>query len=470
MSRIDLTRPPLQSSSALLRTRARGRAPTLAHPSSRASASSAPRPYAVHRSQALGASEHLFVALRRFTPINVARVIALEGQLASRDVLAALRALQARHPLLRARIVDGDPPRFVYDDAPPLCLRSIVRRHDEHWREHLETLLNQPLASERGAAFEVHYLHTPRPFDGRAGTAGETSERSELILVAEHAICDGVSMNNLCAELLELCARGTAKPARATLPVLERLLPAYSSWTRAVSFGAALARFGGLTLSRALFEERPWAGSSSYTFMELSAAETRALVQHARAEQTTVTGCLMSAVALTLQEVRPRAPRLAISVPINLRPRIPERALEPDDLGNYTSVAYLSAPRQGSPWDLARELKARLDRAASPERLLPAVGLIYRSGRAMVRPRKPPLAHAMISNSGVVSLRRDYGSFRPVAFRTATSAPMLSADFSLFCNTLHDRLTVNLIFSEEVVPRSAAEQVLARIRARLTAL
>jgi hypothetical protein len=44
---------------------------------------------------------------------------------------------------------------------------------------------------------------------------------------------------------------------------------------------------------------------------------------------------------------------------------------------------------------------------------------------------------------------------------------MLSADFSFFCNTFDERLSLNLVFSEELASRAEAEDVLESTRARL---
>jgi hypothetical protein len=288
-------------------------------------------------------------------------------------------------------------------------------------------------------------------------------------------------MNNLCAELLELCSRSSARApegvlrpelraARPRLPVLEGLLPSFPLRTRAVSFGSALAKFARVSLERSFSGARPCAVTSSYTFRELTRRETKALVEQSRQHDTTVTGALMSAVLFALKDRYPNDSRFAISVPINLRPRIPGRNLEPADLGNYTSVAYLESRLDPDPWQLARNMKTQLEHTVNSDRLLSAVSLIYRTGRMFLRSGKPPFAHAMISNSGVVPLQADYGKYRVSAFRSATSAPMLSADLAFFCNTLHDRLSINLLFSEQVISRREAEGVLAQVYGHLSSL
>lgn len=405
-----------------------------------------------------GASEHLFLAIRRFSATNVVRVISLEGAAPSPlEVRSALRALQSRHPLARVRVVDGHTPCFVHGVTRPIPLHVVARRDDSHWHELLHEVLDRPLEQDRGPLIEVHYVHSaPRG-------------RSELLVVADHSICDGISMNQLCAELVGLLAGHAPEAPRPLRPVLEGMLPRYPLSVRIAGFLPSLAIFARTGLERVLFEKRVRARVTRHVFLELDAADTKALVARARQEGTTVTGALLSAVAFAVRGARPDARRIAVSVPVNLRPRIPDAGLASSDLANTTSVAYLETRARGDRWDVARRLKAGLDEVAGSFRILAALPLVYRGGRMVVSEGKAPFAHAMISNSGVVPIETDAGRFRVRAFHSATSAPMLSADFAFFCNTLDDRLTINLVFAQEVVSPDLAERVLADVRERLLA-
>jgi hypothetical protein len=374
--------------------------------------------------QALGSSERFFVSLRAVSATNLARVIAIEGVLPAQRIAWALRQLQARHPLLRARI---EPSHFVHQATPSaLTLRCEARRDDSHWQRALRSLLDTPLRTP----LELHYLQ------------GEFAARSELIVLADHAISDGVSINALCAELLSSCGGASLRTPRELRPVLERMLPRSSLFEQAHAVSGALLKLSRIAIRRG---KKPRAQSTSYLHAELDEAHTSRLIARSRAHGTTLTGALMAAVAHALNE-----PKLALSVPINLRPQLPQ--LSAEDLGNYTSVAYLEA-RRADFWPEARRLKAQLE----PQ--LAATSAIYRLGRLFVR-RQRPLAHAMISNSGLVPIARDYGAFRVAAFHSATSAPMLSADYAFFCNTLHGKLTLNLVYAPQVVSREQAQRVL----------
>ena len=406
--------------------------------------------------QPLGVGERLFAALHRFTATNVTRVVQLDGLIAPRDLKHAVRTLQARHPLMRAAIVEHPAPYFLLDGARSVSIHLVRRRDDHHWRDYLGELLNRRLPYSPGPLFEVHYL------------SAESSRNSELIIVGEHAACDGVSMNSLAAELLELCTRAPSRAPRKRAPVLDELLPQASASEVARGFGAALTKFARVALHRRLHEQRIAGITSAHEFASFERNETLRLVEQARRHDTTVTGALMAAVMLAIRERTPNTPRLALSVPVNLRPRLLHVDLSPEDLGNYTGAVYLETHGRNELWSLSRTLKGELDRAVNGEQLLAAAPLVYRMGSLLVRENKPALAHAMLSNSGVVPIKRDYGPFKATAFYSATSAPMVSADMCFFCNTFDGRLCVNLVFALEVLSRRDAAAVLARVRALLT--
>lgn len=412
-----------------------------------------PRLTLVSAPRLLGPNERFFVSLRRFTATNVIRVICFEEGPAPELLERALQKLEARHPLLRARIV---PPLLLHDRGPALSLQRERRRGDADVQRRLEQLLDQPIDIQRGPLFRFHYLWS------------EQAARAELLVVGDHAVCDGVSLNGLCAELLALASGAPSEPPLHTRPALLELLPRFELHRRVAAYVPSLARFARLSLLRALLERPLAARRSAHVFTELDQAETAALVARARAAGTSVTGALMAAVVEARRAAGSTAPRLALSVPVNLRPRVAGEPLSASDLGNYTSVAYVESPGAAEFWPLARTLKRELDRHAASEQLLPALTLVYETGRRLVRPHAPPLAHAMISNSGVVPIAKSYNGFRVARLLSASSAPMLAADVACFCNTLHGRLTVNLVFGEEALSRREAERMLERLRQSLT--
>jgi Phthiocerol/phthiodiolone dimycocerosyl transferase C-terminus len=435
-----------------------GRRPTIDEvhaPQSERTASGAPALTLVPERQPLGASERFFVAQHRGGATNLTRVILLAHPPHPAVVARALRMLAARHRLLRTRVSEGARPSFVHGGGALPALHVVPRRSAHTFEEALRSVVNAPMDLAAGPVCQLHYVYT------------EGDPRAELIVAADHVVCDGVSMNALCAELLALCAGGLPARVARDLPVLEQLLPAASPLERARAVARSLARFARIQLCRRVAEARPRAESSDFLYAELSADETRALVERARSAGTTVTGALLAASLRAVRTQRPHTLRLAASVPVNLRPRLQDSALTPDDLANLTSAVYLDTTASLPMWPLARALKHDLAREVEGERFLNATTPVYQIGRMFTRGPRATLAHVMVSNSGTLPLRADYGAFQVVGFRSATSAPMLAADFALFCNTFDGRLCINLLFAPEVTSRQAAAEVLGQLRQHL---
>lgn len=418
-------------------------------------ASVAPALTLVPERQPLGASERFFVAQHRGGATNLTRVILLAHPPHPAVVARALRMLAARHRLLRTRVSEEARPAFVHGGGALPALHVVPRRSEHSFEETLRRVVNTPMDLTHGPVCALHYVYA------------EGDPRAELIVAADHVVCDGVSMNALCAELLALCAGGLPARVAPDLPVLEQLLPRSSATARARAVAESLARFARIQLGRRISEARPRAASSDFLYAELSVDETRALVERARGAGTTVTGALLAASLRAVRAQRPYTLRLAASVPVNLRPRLPGGALTPDDLANLTSAVYLDTTARLSMWPLARALKQDLAREVEGERFLRATTPVYQIGRLFTRGPRATLAHVMVSNSGTLPLRADYGAFQVVGFRSATSAPMLAADFALFCNTFDGRLCINLLFAPEVTSRQIAEEVLAQLRQHL---
>jgi hypothetical protein len=74
-----------------------------------------------------------------------------------------------------------------------------------------------------------------------------------------------------------------------------------------------------------------------------------------------------------------------------------------------------------------------------------------------------PLAHVMLSNTGVSSLAERYGPVHVRGVRSATSAPRLCADHALFVATVSGKLTLNLVTAAEHQSHAAARAWLTEV-------
>jgi hypothetical protein len=137
----------------------------------------------------LGTFERALFISDQHSPFNVVTVLRLENPPAPQVVESALRALQARHPLLQAGIRHG---RFERT-SPSLIFR--VTQTD--WLSLVKQEMNTRLDSENNV-FRGVYNYSP--------------QHADLILTFHHAIMDAASGMNLLDELLQHCASDENPP------------------------------------------------------------------------------------------------------------------------------------------------------------------------------------------------------------------------------------------------------------------
>ncbi|MEG3789646.1 condensation domain-containing protein [Lysobacter sp. CCNWLW3] len=132
-------------------------------------------------SRALSTIEHLIDGC-------IVYAIRLEGEIDEARLRAALARVQAKHPALRATLrTQAGSVRYVDDSAGPIPLRVLPLRGGGDYRREADAELATPFA-EGQAQLRLVWLRG----------AG----RSELLFVASHRICDGMSLLIVARETL----------------------------------------------------------------------------------------------------------------------------------------------------------------------------------------------------------------------------------------------------------------------------
>lgn len=143
-------------------------------------------------------------------PYTALLAVRVHGALSPDRLAAGLATLQARHPQLRWRLADGRRPAFADDPpAPSIPVRVVARRDGATWAAELERELAEPLDRARG------------PLARMLLVSGE--EASELVLVADHVICDGRSSVILMRDLLLALSGGAPAPLPPAVATLDDL-------------------------------------------------------------------------------------------------------------------------------------------------------------------------------------------------------------------------------------------------------
>jgi hypothetical protein len=288
----------------------------------------------------LGSFEHLFWLMDQNRPVHFAVTAQITGRTSPRDWRQALDNVQERHKLLSVRIEEspGSIPQYRQVDAAPIPLRIVEDDPETRWADEVGEELATP--------FDPHGAPLVRAI------LIQGIEDAAFILVAHHAIADGVSVAYVIRDTLRALAGGT----------LERL-PLSPTQDAILGLDHVPVRRGADEHE----QDAPAATASTYRprdnarpsvdGLRLAPLLTARLRDRARLEGTTVHGALCAAFALAGRQVSAdwRDIPVRIVSPINIRPTLGVS----EDCGVFISAAP-SVFEVGATgfWDLARHAKA----------------------------------------------------------------------------------------------------------------
>ncbi|OXI67197.1 condensation protein [Burkholderia sp. AU28863] len=226
------------------------------------------------RVRALGSTEHLFWLLDRNRPTHFAMVAEIDRRFAPGAWHAAFQALQRRHPLLSTRIAADAQHNSAFHSVPgaEVPLR-VIEHHATSWQT--ET------AREIATRFDWATAPLVR------ATLLQRESTSTLILVAHHAVLDGMGAAYLIDELLRTLTGEPVTP----LPLvqsLETLLEA--------DLNDAATLPAPLPAPEPKAFRPDTAALPHIDAVALSAEATRRLAARARQARTTVHGAIAAAV------------------------------------------------------------------------------------------------------------------------------------------------------------------------------
>ena len=429
----------------------------------------------------LGGTEDLYWRFDAVCPLYFGVIARFEGPLDPASFRAALEAVRARHPLLRARIVtrDNDTPWFAETDAPMTL--TFVREVPE-------------------AAFRVLEREVVTPFDAETGPLirGVVLEHgvddNTLVLTFHHAIADGRSATFLLRDLLRsLAQEATGRPgALEVLPLMDyygdriHTLRSYRSWaqfreTVGKTWSAAwrfLARVGvpkGVTPEQEIPLEQQTLVVEPRTF---SPETMKRALRAAKAEGATMQCVLNAALSMAVAEEHPTRGLEATTCTQVLDVR--DRLIPPvgEDCGLFAS-GNTSMHRIGYDtnfWDLARDIRVGLTEAIETPLPFfhPATHKSYASlGRAIGSERAKFFSELLgslhpeglcVSNLGRVVIDVPDSPLRITEFAFATNTNVLNS-FNTSAATYGGRMVWSFSASSAV-----GREKLARIADRAVAL
>jgi NRPS condensation-like uncharacterized protein len=323
--------------------------------------------------RAFGPAEQLLDALDRVSTCTFVCAVCVRGVLTEAGLMRALRALEQRHPMLRAKVVRGrGKPRLVLGEAAPIPLR-LVDGPQEAWKRLAEAALAHRDWPDAGPRAELTWLR-------------HSANHSTLLLAMHHIVSDGTSGMIALRDLLSLVAE--PKDDIEALPAPEQLafFPSghfgWRSWWRALA----------LTF-RSLFMPKPRRLRSvarapmgmrrvHLDTLHLGVPRTAQLSKRARQDGVSVHGVLCAALAQAICAELGQSGHQRICHPVDLRRHLRQVASERPAIGEAVGY-YVSALHTdhevaagASLLVLAREIMQRVrEKQAQGEPLLAATHL-----------------------------------------------------------------------------------------------
>ncbi|MFX0077089.1 MAG: condensation domain-containing protein [Candidatus Hermodarchaeota archaeon] len=262
---------------------------------------------------------------------NVIMVARIKGQFSETALRTAIQKIRQRHPLLGVHIEfdENHQAWFTSRNTLDIPLKVYPRTSDKAWLEACSEENKIPFRLDTGPLLRVIWV--------------KDTSVSELILLGQHAICDGASLVFLMRDLLMYLGDPTMEvEVLDDLPtldkaanldqiklnlILRKVIAQLTEIWKSNEIRFVLEDFEPL---QTVFNE----GNFQILTYELSPEETEELIQKSREHKVTVNSVLYSALLSAQLEIEGTEKNYLqnILLPINLRPYL---NLRPDIVGFY---------------------------------------------------------------------------------------------------------------------------------------
>lgn len=287
----------------------------------------------------LSNTEQLFWLIDQKCPVHFAMVAEIDGCFPPDAWHSALRALQARHPLLSTRIGEDAQRNVGFYRAPKAQIPlRVLERKEASWQAEVQRELSLPFDWTSAPLLRATLL--------------QYRAESTLILIAHHSLLDGKGSAYLIEDLLRSLSGERLSPLELT--------PSFDVLLERDIATAAMPPEAPLPPAPRTFRSGT-TGTPSVTAIALSRALTLQLIERARIEQTTVQG----AIAAAAHEAGRRLSRAWRQRPLRTLTPIDIRYLA-REVGTAAGAYITSAitiddqPVGASFWNAARQIKSQI--------------------------------------------------------------------------------------------------------------
>ena len=294
------------------------------------------------------------------SPFSIVTMVArIKGNITEEMLKNAFAKIQQRHVLLRVRIKDDHDHAlwFTSEGVQEILIEIVPRRSENDWIKLHAEASKIPYEFETHPAIRFILVQSP--------------DVSELIILCHHIICDGMSLAYLARDLM--VHLGDPSREVEVLPAPEPItldnLPSDVSLSGLVKF--FINRIKQKWAEEIVFFDQEdyevltktyWDNYHHELFsIELSEAETSALVARCRKENITVTSALTAAFSGAQSFVAGEKPHQAkAAIAVSLRDRLPS---PPGEAMGYYALGLelkLKYNREKSFWDNARRFHKKI--------------------------------------------------------------------------------------------------------------
>ena len=293
---------------------------------------------------------------RLFTrhPFSIVTMVArIRGNITESMVRDAIAKARQRHPNLRVRIVEDEngDPWLTSEGAGEIPVDTLPRESEDHWIRVVQESCQVPFEFDARPAIRFVLIHS--------------ANSSDLVILCHHILCDGLSLAYLARDLMV----HLGDPAREVEFLPDPVPIALDNMPGDVSANAVVRFFINRmnrkwAAEKVIFDQEDYLNLHSAYWMnyqhqllsvELTEAQTSALVDNCRKEGVTVSSALSAAFvgAQTVVQGEQLFPT-SILVAGNLRDRLKSPAGEV--MGFYAGVAMPKAKYDGriTFWENAR--------------------------------------------------------------------------------------------------------------------
>ncbi len=408
----------------------------------------------------LGNFERALRLSNLYSPFNIVVAVELESPPSPDAIQRALAALQRRHPLLRTRIeLHNGRPYFVEMDD--FSAPFILVDNQSDWLTITENELQHGMDSSIGPLFRCTYIHN--------------DSHAELLLTLQHTIVDATSAAHLLHELLTLASDPIASFSDLeSAPAVEAYFPSshrglgrffhslnYAARQMADEIRYQFASRGGHKPS-IKFGARP-----QVLTMTLDAPLTESLARHARKEKVTLNSLLQAATMLAVDHCRyqgTQIPLRTFAFP-DLRAYVTP-SVGAEHMGAYISMLRYTFTVQGeqSVWDLARHVNIAIQESFQHGEKFTASLMSEGVMKMMLGLKSMRMGTTALSYTSGLDVLNQYGKTKVHGLHGFISNIDLGPEFSAQVSLFNDMLIWDMVYLDQEMSRTEAEQTAKEIR------